>query len=57
MTNKQESNIMKKYKQQVLTAYLSLQMPGLTCEKKREWESKYEEAKKQLAECIATELT
>lgn len=56
MTNKPEKNNLEELKQEVLMAYLNQRKPGTSWVKKREWEKKYQDAKKRLAECIATEL-
>lgn len=56
MTNKPESNRLKELKQEVLIAYLNQQIPGLSKFQQAEWKEKYKDARKRLADCIATEL-
>ena len=57
MTDKRENYSLAELKKEVLIAYLNLQIPGMPIGKKEELNDKYEEARKQLAERIATELT
>jgi hypothetical protein len=54
MKNKQKN--IHQLKADVLVAYLSLQVPGLTTEAKERWADKYEEARLELEKRIASEL-